>query len=68
MPPSSLTQGTRIDGEKNFYTNRNKLIDYKTYMEDTFEKCNDKWDQDVKLRLVEIPNHIVSSDGRYHKD
>ena len=68
MPPSSLTQGTRIDGEKNFCTNRNKLIDYKTYMEDMFEKCNDKWEQDVKLRLVEISKHTVSSDGRYHKD
>ena len=37
-------------------------------MEDMFEKCNDKWEQDVKLRLVEISKHTVSSDGRYHKD
>ena len=37
-------------------------------MEDMVEKCTDKWEQDVKLRLVEISKHTVSSDGRYHKD
>ena len=33
-----------------------------------FGKCNDKWGQDVKLRLAGIPNDIIVSCYRYHKD
>ena len=32
------------------------------------EKQNDKWGQDVKLQLAGIPNNIVASGGRFHKD
>ena len=37
-------------------------------MEEICATKNNKWGETVLLRLAGIPNDVVASDGRYHKD
>ena len=57
-----------VEALEHYCNERQTNIKYKQYLEEICATRNDKWGETVLLRLAGIPNDVVASDERYHKD